>query len=87
MQGSVTALRAALGEAAVVEAQPIMGAEDFALYTERVPGFFFHLGVGNPERGWTSYLHTPTFQPDESSIDVGVRAAAALLVAANTPAR
>jgi metal-dependent amidase/aminoacylase/carboxypeptidase family protein len=45
-----------------------------------VPGFYFHLGVGNQEQGWTSYVHTPTFQPDERSITVGVRAAAALLL-------
>jgi metal-dependent amidase/aminoacylase/carboxypeptidase family protein len=61
-----------------------MAAEDFSLFAERVPGFYLHLGVGNPERGWISYLHTPTFRPDESAIEVGVRAAAALLVAANT---
>jgi len=84
---SVAALQAALGDEAVIETEPIMAAEDFSLFAERVPGFYFFLGVGNPERGWTSYVHSPTFQPDEASIVVGVRAAAALLVAANTPMR
>jgi amidohydrolase len=80
---AVAWLRTALGERAVVENEPIMAAEDFSLFAERVPGFYFHLGVGNTERGWTSYLHTPTFQPDEAAIEVGVRAAAALLVGSN----
>jgi amidohydrolase len=84
---AVARLRAALGESAVIETEPIMAAEDFALFAERLPGFYFHLGVGNPERGWTSYVHTPTFQPDEASIELGVRAAAALLVGANTANR
>jgi amidohydrolase len=81
---SAQVLRAAFDEEAVIEIEPIMAAEDFSLFAERVPGFYLHLGVGNPERGWISYLHTPTFRPDESAIEVGVRAAAALLVAANT---
>jgi amidohydrolase len=84
---SAAALRSALDPEAVIEIEPIMAAEDFALFAERVPGFYFHLGVGNPEQGWTSYVHTPTFRPDEASLAVGVRAAAALLVAANASNR
>jgi amidohydrolase len=80
-------LRTTLGEPSVVETEPIMAAEDFALFAERVPGYYFHLGVGNPERGLTSYVHTPTFQPDEAAIGVGVRAAATLLVSAASAGR
>ena len=29
--------------------------------------------------GWTGYVHTPTFRPDESAIVTGVTAAASLL--------
>lgn len=78
---------AALDDEAVIETEPILAAEDLALFTERVPGFYFLLGVGNPERGWTSYLHTSAFRPGESSIGVGVRPAAVLLVAANAANR
>ena len=78
---SAAVLRAALGAANVVETEAIMASEDFAHLAKRVPGFYFHLGVGNPDRGWTSYVHTPTFQPDESAILTGVRAATSLLVA------
>ena len=79
-RSSVEILQSALGEEAVYEAPPIMAAEDFAEYAEVVPGFFYMLGVGNTEKGWTSYVHTPTFQPDEEALRVGVRAASALLL-------
>ncbi len=79
---SVEILREEFGDAAVHEAVPIMAAEDFAEYARVVPGFFFMLGVGNTEKGWTSYVHTPTFQPDEEALRVGVRAASALLLGA-----
>jgi amidohydrolase len=77
---SVDILRTALGDDAVHEAIPIMAAEDFAEYARVAPIFFFMLGVGNTEKGWTSYVHTPTFQPDEEALRVGVRAASALLL-------
>jgi len=77
---AVASLEGVLGLAAVQPTEPIMAAEDFAELARVVPGFYFFLGVGNQARGWTSYVHTPTFQPDEQSIAVGVRAAAALLL-------
>ena len=77
---AVTSLESVLGPAAVRHTEPIMAAEDFAELARVVPGFYFFLGVGNQEKGWTSYVHTPTFQPDEQSITVGVRAASALLL-------
>ncbi len=77
---SVGILRTILGDDAVREAIPIMAAEDFAEYARVAPSFFFMLGVGNTEKGWTSYVHTPTFQPDEEALRFGVRAASALLL-------
>jgi amidohydrolase len=77
---AVASLEAVLGPAAVRRTEPIMAADDFAELARVVPGFYFFLGVGNQAEGWTSYLHTPTLQPDERSITVGVRAAAALLL-------
>ncbi len=77
---SVAILRESLGEGAVFEASPMMAAEDFAEYAQVVPGFFFFIGVGNTEKGWTSYVHTPTFQPDEEALRIGVRAASTLLL-------
>ncbi|MCU0303273.1 MAG: M20 family metallopeptidase [Thermoanaerobaculales bacterium] len=80
-RASVEVLRATLGPDAVLELPPIMAAEDFAEYARVIPGFHFRLGVGNAAAGWTSYVHTPTFRPDERAIAIGVRAAAALLLA------
>jgi amidohydrolase len=77
---AVAALRELLGDEAVLEIEPVMAAEDFAEYARVVPGFFFFLGVGNEAKGWTSYVHTPTFQPDEEAIPVGVRAATTVLL-------
>src|SRR5580704_14684666 len=49
-----------------------MGAEDFGYYTQRIPGCFLRLGVMNKEKGITSGVHTPTFNIDESAIEVGM---------------
>ena len=81
-KAAVDALRRGLGANTLLESEPIMAAEDFSHYAQLVPGFYFFLGVGNPEEGWTSSLHTPTFRPDERSILTGVRAASTLLFGA-----
>jgi len=52
---------------------PFMGAEDFAWYLEKVPGFIFRLGTSG--RNGTDFdLHHPQFDVDENSIAVGVKA-------------
>ena len=43
------------------------------------PGVYLFLGVANEEMGWTDYVHTPTFRPDEAAIVTGVTAAASLV--------
>jgi amidohydrolase len=68
-----------LGAEHVIEGGPIMAAEDFAYFQQQVPGVYFFLGVANAAEGWTDYVHTPTFRPDEAAIVVGVKAAASLL--------
>jgi amidohydrolase len=79
-RSAVAALRGLLGDDAVFEVDPIMAAEDFAEYARVLPGFFFFLGVGNEAEGWTSYVHTPTFRPDEEALRLGVRAVSTLLL-------
>jgi amidohydrolase len=49
-----------------------MGAEDFGYYSQVIPGCFFRLGVGNVKKGISSGVHTPTFNIDESAIEVGM---------------
>ena len=70
---TLPAMRRSAGAANVVQTPPVMGAEDFSYYQKVVPGFFYWLGVGNPERGITAMLHTPGFDADESSLETGVK--------------
>jgi amidohydrolase len=61
-----------LGEKNVfVSSRPIMGGEDFAWYSIKIPAFFFSIGVGNNEKGITAGLHTPEFDIDERALVVG----------------
>jgi amidohydrolase len=72
-------LLASIGAENVLEIPPIMASEDFAFFQQRVPGVFLFLGVANTAEGWTDYVHTPTFRPDERAIVTGVTAVASLL--------
>lgn len=45
--------------------------EDFARFTQLIPGLFFRIGVANKEKGINSSLHSPTFDVDEKSIGIG----------------
>jgi amidohydrolase len=62
-----------------VTVQPrIMGAEDFALFQERIPGFYFRLGVNEEgvEASQAAPNHSPLFFANEDALVVGVRAMA-----------
>lgn len=67
----VHALEAACGEN-YITAQPYMLAEDFSFYQQVVPGLFFFLGAGNPEKGFTHPLHSADFDFDEKILCSGV---------------
>jgi amidohydrolase len=58
---------------------PIMAAEDFAYFSNRIPGFYFSLGTTKPgtTSGWN---HTPNFMADDSSIPVGIRVMSSLVL-------
>ena len=60
-----------LGENKVIEMPPIMGGEDFAYYTQKVPGCFAFLGVSNPEINATYDVHHPMFKVDEEALPLG----------------
>lgn len=45
--------------------------EDFARYTQVIPGCFYRLGVSNNDLGINSNLHTSTFNVDERCIEIG----------------
>ncbi len=61
-----------LGEKNLIEPKPQMGAEDFSLYQNVIPGFFYFLGVGNTAKGITAMVHTPEFDVDEEALVIGV---------------
>ncbi len=56
MQGVARGL---LGDTAVVELPPVMGGEDFAYYTEKIPGCFLALGTRNDAIGASYSVHHP----------------------------
>jgi len=61
-----------MGKENVEETEMRMGAEDFGYYAQEIPGCFFRLGVQNKPLGITSGVHTPTFNIDESAIQIGM---------------
>jgi len=82
----VRGLEIELGRENVVGiSRPLMGAEDFARYLEKVPGSFLRLGVGVP--GKPASLHSATFLPDERALVVGAATLAAAAVALQAPSR
>ena len=80
VQKALPVLQAVLGKDNVLLQKPQMGSEDFACYAERVPGFYWWLGVRNHSRGITEMLHTPRFDVDEACIPVGVNVMSQLVV-------
>ncbi|MBX2814576.1 MAG: amidohydrolase [Saprospiraceae bacterium] len=61
-----------LGEENVVDLPIRMTAEDFAYYSHEIPACFYRLGTGTAQKGITSPVHTPTFDIDESALEIGV---------------
>jgi len=49
-----------------------MASEDFSEFSERVPGIFIFLGVGNSEKGTDISHHNPRFNIDEGMLPTGV---------------
>ena len=59
-----------LGPEQVVDWDPWMAAEDFAYYSQVATGCFYLLGTGNVHKGIMSALHTPTFDIDETALEL-----------------
>lgn len=60
-----------LGEENVIDLDIWMAAEDFAFYTQHIDACFYRLGIRNEAKGIISGVHTPTFDIDESALEVG----------------
>jgi amidohydrolase len=61
-----------LGRENVVELDMRTTAEDFAYFSQKIPGCFYRLGIRNEEKGINSSLHTATFDVDEDSLKTGM---------------
>lgn len=75
--GSLAGLKRMIGADNVVLGRPTLGGEDFSFYQKVIPGFFWFLGINNPNN--TGAHHTAEFDVDESVLPLGVRGAAAQL--------
>jgi len=60
-----------MGADNVVDLPLRLTAEDFSYYTHVADGCFYRLGTGNKAKGITSPVHTPTFDIDETALEVG----------------
>ena len=61
-----------LGPENVVDLDQRMTAEDFAYYSHIIPACFYRLGVKNPSWENIRNLHTPEFDADEHSLEIGM---------------
>ncbi|MBU6365282.1 MAG: amidohydrolase [Gemmatimonadetes bacterium] len=75
-------LRRAAGENGVQILNPVMGSEDFPVFTQKIPGIFFFLGVTPKDRdpATVPVNHSPLFFADEGALITGVRAMTGLAV-------
>jgi amidohydrolase len=60
-----------LGKENVLKSEPIMTAEDFAYYLQECPGTFWQIGTGILQHEKGNMLHSPTFNPEERSLEIG----------------
>jgi amidohydrolase len=60
-----------MGDQALMHLDKQMGAEDFSVYMEKVPGVFGFLGCRNKEKGICCVHHHPDFQVDEDVFPAG----------------
>ena len=60
-----------LGSKNVVDLEMRMTGEDFAYYSQVMPGTFYRLGTKQGSDGEMRGLHTSTFDVDESCLETG----------------
>jgi amidohydrolase len=54
--------------------KPLMIAEDFSFYQDKVKGLFFYVGTKNIDKGFIHSLHNSKFDFDEEALLLGVKA-------------
>lgn len=72
----IPTLEAVAGKENVTLQKAAMGAEDFAFFAQKIPGFFFFLGGMAKDKSPENVAphHTPDFYIDESGFTLGVKA-------------
>ena len=72
----VASLQKAAGVENVVRINAVTGAEDFAFFQQKVPGFFFFVGAMPPDQDPNKVPahHTPDFMIDERGFITGLKA-------------
>ncbi|MFN3841113.1 MAG: M20/M25/M40 family metallo-hydrolase, partial [Cyclobacteriaceae bacterium] len=72
----VPSLQKAAGVENTIEINAITGAEDFAFYQKKIPGFFFFVGAMPPDQDPATVPahHTPDFMIDERGLITGLKA-------------
>lgn len=69
-----------LGKENVLDLDIWMAGEDFAYYSQVADACFYRLGTRNESRGITSSVHTPTFDVEESALELSTGLMAYLAV-------
>jgi amidohydrolase len=82
------AARRVVGAANVLNIPPVTPSDDVSEFLNRVPGCYFFVGAGSPDRASGAH-HSPTFQLDDGCLAVaaGVLANAAVDLASTLPTR
>jgi amidohydrolase len=69
-----------LGKRSVEDMDIRMTAEDFAWFTQKIPGMMYRLGVKDPGSDKPSPLHSPFFKVNETALRTGISVMAYLAI-------
>jgi amidohydrolase len=72
---------AVVGAGQVAQITPMMVGEDMSEFLNRAPGCFVLVGASDPQEGWHSPHHSPTFNFDERMLPTGVALLASVAAA------
>ncbi|MGI6706441.1 MAG: M20 metallopeptidase family protein [Clostridia bacterium] len=65
-------LEECIGKENIVVMEPLMIAEDFSYFQKRIPGTYYFVGCGNPDKNMIYPLHSNRFNFDEAVLLNGV---------------
>ena len=70
LPAALAAAEQALGKEGIVAPRPGMGSEDFAVYGQDIPAFFYWLGSGFPGKDCAPW-HSERFRTDDDALSLG----------------